>query len=86
MGAAMNSASALPRRDLAVGIWLLVIAALVVAMILVGGATRLTDSGLSITEWNLSKGLTPPLSAERWGEEFALYQRTTEYQAAELTA
>lgn len=49
-------------------------------MILVGGATRLTDSGLSITEWDLAKGLTPPLSAARWGEEFALYQRTAEYQ------
>jgi cytochrome c oxidase assembly protein subunit 15 len=49
-------------------------------MILVGGATRLTDSGLSITEWNLSKGLTPPLTDARWAEEFALYQRTTEYQ------
>jgi heme a synthase len=80
MGAAMISASALPRRDLAVGIWLLVIAALVVAMILVGGATRLTDSGLSITEWNLSKGVTPPLGAERWEEEFALYRQTTEYR------
>jgi cytochrome c oxidase assembly protein subunit 15 len=49
-------------------------------MILVGGATRLTDSGLSITEWDLGKGLVPPLSAERWAEEFALYRRTVEYQ------
>jgi cytochrome c oxidase assembly protein subunit 15 len=49
-------------------------------MILVGGATRLTDSGLSITEWNLEKGLTPPLTEARWNEEFALYQRTMEYQ------
>jgi heme a synthase len=80
MGAAMMSASALPRRDLALGVWLLAIAALVAAMIVVGGATRLTDSGLSITEWNLSKGLTPPLGAERWAEEFARYRQTTEYQ------
>jgi cytochrome c oxidase assembly protein subunit 15 len=49
-------------------------------MILVGGATRLTDSGLSITEWDIGKGLTPPLNGERWAAEFALYQRTTEYQ------
>ncbi len=76
----MMSASTLPRRDLAVGVWLLAIAALVVAMILVGGATRLTDSGLSITEWNLSKGLMPPIGAERWAEEFALYRQTAEYQ------
>lgn len=74
----MKTASA--ERDVWVGAWLAAIAVLVVAMILVGGATRLTDSGLSITEWNLSKGLFPPLSAPRWAEEFALYQRTTEYQ------
>lgn len=69
-----------PPRERWVGIWLLVVCAFVLAMILVGGATRLTDSGLSITEWDLGKGLTPPLSAERWAEEFALYQRTMEYQ------
>lgn len=63
-----------------VGRWLLVICALVLAMILVGGATRLTDSGLSITEWNLEKGLTPPLTEARWAEEFALYQNTREFQ------
>jgi cytochrome c oxidase assembly protein subunit 15 len=67
-------------RDPLVGVWLLLICALVVAMILVGGATRLTDSGLSITEWDIGKGLTPPLSGERWAAEFALYQRTAEYQ------
>jgi cytochrome c oxidase assembly protein subunit 15 len=63
-----------------VGVWLLVICALVLAMILVGGATRLTDSGLSITEWDLGKGLTPPMTEARWAEEFALYRRTVEYQ------
>jgi cytochrome c oxidase assembly protein subunit 15 len=70
-----------PPREPWVGGWLIVICALVLAMILVGGATRLTDSGLSITEWNLEKGLMPPLTEERWAEEFALYQRTMEYQA-----
>jgi len=69
-----------PPRERWVGIWLLTVCALVFVMILVGGATRLTDSGLSITEWDLGKGLTPPLTAERWAEEFALYQRTVEYQ------
>ncbi len=68
------------QRDAWVGAWLLVICALVLAMIVVGGATRLTDSGLSITEWDLGKGLTPPLSDARWAEEFALYRQTTEYQ------
>jgi heme a synthase len=73
-----TSTAAKPDRP--VGIWLLAICVCVLAMILVGGATRLTDSGLSITEWRLDKGLTPPLSAARWAEEFALYQRTAEYQ------
>ena len=53
---------------------------MVIAMIIVGGATRLTDSGLSITEWDLAKGLSPPLTDARWAEEFALYQRTNEYR------
>jgi cytochrome c oxidase assembly protein subunit 15 len=76
----MSSDDIWPPREPWVGGWLLVVCALVVAMILVGGATRLTDSGLSITEWDLGKGLTPPLTTERWAEEFALYQRTMEYQ------
>ncbi|MCL4713954.1 MAG: COX15/CtaA family protein [Hyphomonadaceae bacterium] len=76
----MTSDDIWPPREVWVGRWLLVICALVVAMILVGGATRLTDSGLSITEWDLGKGLTPPLTESRWSEEFALYQRTVEFQ------
>ncbi|MBU6374278.1 MAG: COX15/CtaA family protein [Alphaproteobacteria bacterium] len=63
-----------------VGIWLLVICGMVAAMILLGGATRLTDSGLSITEWDFAKGVIPPLSEADWAREFALYQGTTEYQ------
>lgn len=70
-----------PPREPWVGAWLLIVCALVLTMIMVGGATRLTDSGLSITEWDLFKGLTPPLNDARWAEEFALYQRTMEYQA-----
>ena len=70
-----------PPRQRMVGIWLLVICALVFAMIIVGGATRLTDSGLSITEWNFMKHVIPPMSEAAWNQEFALYQRTMEYQA-----
>jgi len=69
-----------PPRERWVGAWLLVVCALVITMILVGGATRLTDSGLSITEWDLGKGLSPPLTQARWEEEFLLYQHTMEYQ------
>ncbi|HRE45957.1 MAG TPA: COX15/CtaA family protein, partial [Terricaulis sp.] len=76
----MSAEDIWPPRAPAVGWWLLVVAALTLAMILVGGATRLTESGLSITEWDLGKGLTPPLSDARWAEEFSLYQRTTQYQ------
>ena len=60
--------------------WLWAVAALVFVMILVGGMTRLTDSGLSITEWNLVFGTLPPLSDAHWASEFAKYQNTTEYR------
>lgn len=64
----------------AVGWWLLAVCALVWGMVLVGGATRLTDSGLSITDWNLAKQLWPPMTAQAWEHEFALYRQTAEYQ------
>lgn len=76
----MSSEDIWPPRDRWVGIWLVFICVLVTAMIVVGGATRLTDSGLSITEWNFMKHFVPPLSEAGWQQEFALYQRTMEYQ------
>lgn len=60
--------------------WLLAVAALVIAMVVVGGITRLTESGLSITEWKPITGALPPLTHGDWLREFALYQQTTEYQ------
>ncbi|MEM6390738.1 MAG: heme A synthase, partial [Pseudomonadota bacterium] len=60
--------------------WLATLFFLVVLMIAIGGATRLTDSGLSITEWAPIQGAVPPLSQADWDREFALYQTTTEYQ------
>jgi cytochrome c oxidase assembly protein subunit 15 len=57
--------------------WLLVIAGLVYLMILVGGATRLTDSGLSITEWKPLLGAFPPMSEADWADAFAKYQSMT---------
>ncbi len=63
----------------ALRIWLGVIAFLIVAMILVGGATRLTDSGLSITEWQPIIGAIPPLSTAHWQEAFEAYQKIPEY-------
>ncbi|MEL7113005.1 MAG: COX15/CtaA family protein, partial [Pseudomonadota bacterium] len=54
--------------------WLIVIGLMVYAMILIGGATRLTDSGLSITEWAPIKGALPPLSEAAWLSEFEKYK------------
>ncbi len=60
--------------------WLYAIALLIVLMVVVGGATRLTHSGLSITEWQPIHGVIPPLSQAEWQEEFAKYQQIPEYQ------
>ncbi|WP_279477983.1 COX15/CtaA family protein [Aureimonas sp. SK2] len=64
----------------AIRIWLYVIAAMVMALVVVGGATRLTESGLSITEWKPIHGVVPPLSAAEWQEEFDLYRQIPQYQ------
>lgn len=64
----------------AIKLWLAVIFALVGVMILVGGLTRLTDSGLSITEWAPIAGAKPPASEAEWATAFAKYQEIPEYQ------
>lgn len=63
-----------------VRLWLFALFALVVAMIVIGGLTRLTDSGLSITEWNLVTGALPPLSAAGWQAELELYRQSPQYE------
>ncbi|MEO0936691.1 MAG: heme A synthase [Pseudomonadota bacterium] len=63
----------------AIRVWLMMLFALVVVMIGVGGLTRLTDSGLSITEWRPLTGAIPPLNAEDWAREFELYQQIDEW-------
>jgi cytochrome c oxidase assembly protein subunit 15 len=65
----------------AIRVWLYVVAALVLAMVLVGGATRLTESGLSITEWKPVMGVLPPLDAAQWQAEFEKYQAIPQYGA-----
>ena len=67
------------RHARALRIWLAMIALLIVAMILVGGATRLTESGLSITEWQPVMGTIPPLSKADWQEAFTAYQQIPQY-------
>ncbi len=60
--------------------WLLSIFFLVFLMVIVGGLTRLTDSGLSITEWELFTGFLPPLDNKTWNEYFALYKEIPQYR------
>ena len=69
-----------PRATARICNWLIIVALLVCAMVLIGGATRLTDSGLSITEWRPVTGALLPLSDEAWLKEFMLYQAIPEYQ------
>ena len=64
----------------AIRVWLLVLFALVWVMILVGGATRLTDSGLSITEWKPVTGALPPMSEAAWSAEFQKYQQIPQFE------
>lgn len=62
-------------------LWLIAVAALVVAMIVVGGLTRLTDSGLSITEWQPIMGAIPPLTEADWQAAFARYREIPQYKS-----
>jgi cytochrome c oxidase assembly protein subunit 15 len=62
------------QRSRPVAVWLFILAGLVLAMIVLGGATRLTHSGLSITEWKPIRGVIPPLNAAQWDQEFANYR------------
>lgn len=83
----MTAAAARPTHALgvadafspAVARWLWALAGLVILMVLVGGATRLTGSGLSITEWRPVTGAIPPLSAADWASEFAKYRQSSQY-------
>ena len=60
--------------------WLYAVLLVLFALVLVGGATRLTDSGLSITEWKPIHGVIPPLDEAEWQEEFEKYQQIPEYE------
>ena len=60
--------------------WLLTSIILILFMVIVGGLTRITDSGLSITNWELFKGILPPSSQSEWNEYFALYKLIPQYK------
>ncbi|MBS27774.1 MAG: heme A synthase [Alphaproteobacteria bacterium] len=68
------------RNDRAIGRWLLLCAAMVLAMVVIGGITRLTGSGLSIVEWRPILGFLPPLTDADWMRVFELYRATPQYQ------
>ena len=78
--AASTERLAAQARPLALERWLLAVAALVVLIVAVGGITRLTESGLSITEWKPVTGTIPPLNEAEWQAEFEAYQRIGEYR------
>ena len=67
-------------RPTAIANWLFAVASLVFLMVVVGGITRLTESGLSITEWKPITGAVPPLTEADWQEAFRKYQQIPEYQ------
>jgi cytochrome c oxidase assembly protein subunit 15 len=72
------------RHRRAIATWLLICAAGVFAMVIIGGITRLTESGLSMVEWRPLIGTLPPLSEAEWQRVFALYKQIPEYQAFNL--
>jgi cytochrome c oxidase assembly protein subunit 15 len=74
------SSSPAGRDDRAVAAWLLVCCAMVFAMVVVGGVTRLTHSGLSIVEWQPVTGALPPLDQTQWEEAFRKYRQTPEFR------
>src|SRR5262249_12496822 len=74
--------SATTEHSRAIQVWLYAIAALLVLMVMVGGATRLTDSGLSIVEWRPVTGVLPPVGQGAWMVEFEKYKTSSEYELA----
>lgn len=80
LSAGAPSATATPPGNRGIAAWLLICCALVFAMVVVGGVTRLTHSGLSIVEWQPIVGTVPPLGDAEWQETFDKYKLTPEYR------
>jgi len=62
------------------GFWLAGCAGMVIGSVVLGGVTRLTESGLSMVDWHLIKGMKPPRTQEEWEREFERYQKYPEYK------
>ena len=78
--AATPTAAPVAARPALLAHWLLAVAGVIVVMVIVGGITRLTESGLSITEWKPLTGAIPPLNEAQWQAEFEAYKRIGEYR------
>lgn len=76
---ARSTRAAAPER--AIGWWLILCCAAIFVMVLIGGVTRLTESGLSITEWQPVAGALPPLNDAQWNDAFQRYRAIPQYQA-----
>ncbi len=80
MTAARTPNHHMPVKANAIANWLLCVALLVFVIVVVGGVTRLTESGLSITEWRPVTGTLPPLNDSQWADEFNKYKQIPEYK------
>lgn len=76
----MQTNAMLRTRPRTMALWLFIVAAMIVAMVMVGGITRLTESGLSITQWKPISGTLPPLTDAAWQAEFDGYKKIPEYR------
>lgn len=70
----------MPTESRKIALWLFTCCAMIMGMVVIGAITRLTESGLSITEWNVVMGALPPLSEEQWLAEFAKYKASPEFE------
>lgn len=76
----MNTTARQERNNRIIGIWLMIGVVMILIQVAIGGITRLTESGLSITEWDVVSGTLPPLNQADWESEFALYKASPQYQ------
>jgi len=80
MTMSLDHAPGVRARERAIGVWLLCCCLVLLALVMLGGATRLTESGLSIVDWRPVTGILPPLGQAQWQAEFARYQQSPQYQ------
>ena len=75
----MNSKNIVNNFKMSIFVWLIILTIMVFAIIIIGGLTRLTNSGLSMVNWRPILGTFPPLTTQEWSNVFDLYKQTPEY-------